>query len=119
MSEAAVTIQVKKFLKTIPKTELWYWKVSDRFTAGVPDIVGCFCGLFFAIELKDQGKEPRPLQSQILKRINRAKGLAISTDNVVEVKMLIAKLRRRARNLGLMPRLSQQGSTTKGSNDPA
>lgn len=39
-----------------------FWKASDKFLAGVPDIVGCYKGRFAAIEMKIDYNSPSPIQ---------------------------------------------------------
>ena len=48
--------------------------------SGVPDIVGCFNGVFFAIECKANGNKPTALQAQHMKRINDGGGIAVVVD---------------------------------------
>jgi len=43
--------------------------------SGVPDIVGCYAGLFFGIECKAGKNTPTPLQEKNLGEINAAGGL--------------------------------------------
>lgn len=53
-------------------------KVSQRALRGIPDIIGCYQGKFFAWELKVPPNKLRPesLQFEIVRQINEAKGLA-------------------------------------------
>lgn len=44
--------------------------------AGVPDIVGCYRGLFFCIECKTIGNKPTALQSKELEKIAVQGGIA-------------------------------------------
>jgi hypothetical protein len=64
---------------------------------GVPDIVGCLNGVFFAIECKANGGRPTALQLREINRINAAKGLAIvvDEDSVSLLESLPAKLGQR------------------------
>jgi Holliday junction resolvase len=48
--------------------------------SGVPDIVGCLNGVFFAIECKANGGRPTALQLREIERINVAGGFAIVVD---------------------------------------
>lgn len=43
---------------------------------GIPDIIGCFEGRFYAFEVKREGEEPSPLQEHMLKLIRKAGGTA-------------------------------------------
>jgi Holliday junction resolvase len=55
--------------------------------SGVPDIVGCYRGYFFAIECKAGSNKPTPLQDRNIEEIRRAGGLVVvvNEDNVNEV----------------------------------
>ena len=54
----------------------FFWKAADRFTSGIPDIIGCYHGRFIAIEMKvDRGK-PTPLQLYNLEQIRKNEGYA-------------------------------------------
>lgn len=87
--ESSVKKSVCAKLKTIP--DLWFYKTSDRFTSGVPDILGCYQGKFFAIELKDPDKPSKThhkLQLFIINEIKKAGGIAgvcTSTKEVLEL----------------------------------
>ncbi|NBS68950.1 hypothetical protein EBT31_08545 [bacterium] len=48
--------------------------------SGVPDIVGCFNGVFFALECKANGNKPTALQAREIDRINVAGGFAMVVD---------------------------------------
>lgn len=68
--------QVVLRLKAIPN--LWYTKVSQRSIRGVPDIIGCYNGRFFAWELKvpPNRLKKESLQYHIVQRIKETGGLA-------------------------------------------
>ena len=59
-------------LKKIPK--VWYTKVSDRYITGVPDIIGCINGKFFALELKATKGRASKLQEYNINKIKEAGG---------------------------------------------
>lgn len=60
---------------------------------GHPDITACLAGRYIAIEVKDTGKQATALQRYKLNQIRQAGGIAICTDSVEEVKLLVEKLR--------------------------
>ena len=67
--------KVIRYLKTL--TNCWYFKVfgGGMFQrAGIPDIVGCYYGRFFALELKAENGKPSQLQLYNLEKINKAGG---------------------------------------------
>lgn len=72
--EAKVKKRVVTQLKSIGA--YYFSPVTGGFgRSGVPDIVGCFNGLFFAIECKAGKNKPTPLQHKNMAQIADAKGL--------------------------------------------
>lgn len=59
---------------------------------GIPDILGCYKGRFFALEVKAPSKFPSPWQIRELAGIDLAGGLAQVVYSVEEVKLIIAKI---------------------------
>jgi Holliday junction resolvase len=56
----------------------YFYPVTGGYgRSGVPDIVGCYQGLFFGIECKAGKNKPTPLQEKNLKEISEAGGLAL------------------------------------------
>ena len=56
----------------------YFYPVTGGYgRSGVPDIVGCYEGLFFGIECKAGKNKPTPLQEKNLKQIAEAGGLAL------------------------------------------
>jgi len=55
---------------------------------GWPDIIGCYCGLFFGLEVKCEGSAVTPLQVERLNQIRDAGGVASivrSIDDLIEL----------------------------------
>jgi hypothetical protein len=79
MKESQLQAKLLKALKPYG----WFYKASDRFRAGVPDIIGCYRGKFVALELKIIPNVPTKLQEYEIKRIMEEGGSAqiISYDN--------------------------------------
>ena len=101
MSEALITKKTKKLLDSYESSNepLYYNKISDRFTSGIPDIQGTFYGISFYIELKDAGKEARKLQDWHLRRARNAGAEALSTDNYDEVVVFMERIRLNHENI--------------------
>ena len=73
--EARVKKAVTKQLKDLGC--YYFYPVTGGYgRSGVPDIVGCYRGKFFAIECKADGNVPTALQSLNLKQIKDAGGNA-------------------------------------------
>ena len=66
---------VTTLLKTL-KEHGFFWKASDRYHAGIPDIIGCVQGRFIAIEVKIDGNKPTPLQVYYIGKIQECGGFS-------------------------------------------
>jgi len=69
----------------------WWFKVwgGPLTPAGIPDLVGCVQGLFFALEVKmpRRSSQPSPIQIAMMRRIEKAGGhvaVVRSTNDAVE-----------------------------------
>lgn len=100
--EAKVTKEIKDYLDALIKLgwRLWYQKISDRFTSGLPDFIVCCYGYFIAIEVKREGDKPKnhpwqdfalaePIQAFTLQKISNADGNCVAVDNVEDVRQLL------------------------------
>ena len=86
-TEKQLTKRITDYLKSIPG--LWWYKVhgGPYGRPGVPDIIVCYRGRFFAFEIKTAKGKPTKLQSHELSEINRAGGYAVvarDLDTVIE-----------------------------------
>ena len=56
----------------------YFYPVTGGYgQSGVPDVVGCYKGIFFGIECKAGGNKPTPLQDKNLTDIRKQKGIAV------------------------------------------
>jgi len=74
MRESAFSKKVITQLKGIPKT--YVIRTQAGSIAGIPDLIICCNGLFFAWELKVPPNKPTKLQSYTIEKIREAKGVA-------------------------------------------
>lgn len=84
--EAKVKAKAVKQLKAVGA--YYFYPITGGFgKSGVPDIVGCFKGMFFAIECKAGKNKPTPLQAKSMREIEGAEGLTwvVNEDNVDDV----------------------------------
>lgn len=90
--EGKVKARVKQILESI--CAYYFMPATGGYgRSGVPDIVGCFNGKFFAIECKADGNKPTALQSREIDRINVAGGYAFVVDeNNVEMVWTLAEM---------------------------
>lgn len=63
--------------------------------SGVPDIIACVNGYFFAVETKANGNKPTALQIREIEHIRRCNGVAVVVDetNWDMVRELVRKLK--------------------------
>ena len=89
--EGRIKKQVSKYLLT-KSPSMWYWCVQDRFTCGILDIIGCYGGLFFGVELKKPGCSATAIQSWRVRQIKLAGGFATVATTLKQVKELIGEV---------------------------
>lgn len=93
MNERQLVTRIEKMLKK-QYPSFWFWKVSDKFTSGIPDIVGCYGvdGKMVGIEVKtDKGKLSK-LQEHTLRKIKAAGGSVCVARNVNDVAIFMEGL---------------------------
>jgi len=76
LSETAFKNIVMKRLRELEG--IWFFKSQEVAVRGIPDIIGCFKGRFFAIELKRdyaERSDSQALQEYNLDKIRECKGL--------------------------------------------
>lgn len=85
--EARVKDVIKAWLRQ--QASCWFFMPAAHGYGvnGIPDIVGCYRGLFFAIEVKAPGrlKQVTPLQAMQIREINGAQGWACAADSLEPV----------------------------------
>jgi Holliday junction resolvase len=74
--ESKEKAKIKKYLGSIGA---WHFSpyMAGFGKSGVPDIVCCYKGQFWAIEVKREGKPPTELQKRRMQEIERAGGVAL------------------------------------------
>jgi len=91
--EGRVKAKVVKQLKALGA--YYFYPVTSGYGgSGVPDIVGCYRGCFFAIECKAGKNKPTPLQAKNINDIATAGGLVwvVNEENVSDVSETLTKL---------------------------
>jgi hypothetical protein len=77
--EGKVKAKAKKLLDSVGA--YYFMPATGGYgRSGVPDIVGCLNGVFFAVECKANGGRPTALQLREIDRINAVGGFAIVVD---------------------------------------
>ena len=82
--EKTIELEIRRYLRTLP--QCWHWKVHDANTSGIPDIVGCYKGKFFGLEVKKPGGGIRKLQTYVLNQIDGAGGISSIVRSVDDVR---------------------------------
>lgn len=90
LSETRLKNKVIQFIRKNYPT-VWVYKACDRFTAGIPDLIICKEGQFYAVELKAGANKPTPIQGHVLRKIQGAGGQAAVCRSVEDVKRVIEK----------------------------
>lgn len=86
MNEASVINGIQRFLKTVPRCFAWKTHGGVYGTAGIPDIIACVDGRFFAFEVKTASGKATPLQQATIRKILAAGGTALVARSVDEVR---------------------------------
>lgn len=77
---------ILRYLKTLPRCFAWKTHGGMYGTAGIPDIIACFDGRFYAFEVKQPGGRLTRLQEVTLEKLRAAGGVAVMVTSVDEVK---------------------------------
>lgn len=90
--------KVKKAVTARLKTlgAYYFYPVTGGYgSSGVPDIVGCYRGYFFAIECKAGCNSVTPLQQKNINDIRTQRGLAfvVNENNLDDVTRYLSELR--------------------------
>lgn len=90
LSETQLKNKVIQFIrKQYPAA--WVYKAADRWTAGIPDLLLCIEGRFYAIELKVGKNGPTKIQRYVMGKIRSAGGKTSVCRSVEEVREFLQK----------------------------
>lgn len=92
MAEKHIVANILQLLKQTPHCFAWKEHGSQYSTAGIPDIIVCFHGMFVAFEVKTPTGKLTKLQEITLGKINAAGGHAYKVTSVAEVKVILDEL---------------------------
>jgi Holliday junction resolvase len=83
----------KKVVDVLKKGGAYYFfpATGGYGRSGVPDVIGCYRGVFFAIECKAGTNKPTALQEAEMNKIREANGqvLVVNEDNIADVEILL------------------------------
>lgn len=85
----------RKIIKYLEQEGAYVVKVVSANKSGVPDIIGCFEGLFFAIEVKTPETKGNisPLQEHNINKVEESFGTAIVAWELSQVETMLEGLR--------------------------
>ena len=89
MKEADIVKAIMKYLKAVPGCFCWKEHGGMYGTAGIPDIIACIGGHFFAFEIKTEVGKPTKLQESTIRKILASGGTALVVRSVDEVRSAI------------------------------
>lgn len=89
--EKKIVAAILRYLKTLPRCFAWKTHGGMYGTAGIPDIIACIDGGFYAFEVKQPGGRLTRLQEVTLKKLRAAGGVAVMVTSVDEVKCALAE----------------------------
>ena len=87
--ESDIVAAILRYLKTVPGCFAWKTHGGMYGTAGIPDIIACVEGRFFAFEVKTQSGKVTPIQAATIQKILAAGGMAAVVRSVDEVRAIL------------------------------
>lgn len=92
MAEKDIVTAILRYLKSVPDCFAWKEHGGMYGTAGIPDIIACIGGRFFAFEVKMPSGKLTRLQQVTIEKICSAGGLAYKVTSLIEVKNILENM---------------------------
>lgn len=89
MKESDIVRTIFKYLKTVPNCFSWKEHGGMYGTAGIPDIIACIGGQFYAFEVKTDSGKTTALQDVAIRKILACGGKAYVVRCVEEVRAIL------------------------------
>ena len=89
MAEIEITNAILRYLRTMPRCFAWKEHGGMYGTAGIPDIIACIDGRFYAFEVKTPNGKATKLQDATIRKILACGGTASVVRSVDEVRAVI------------------------------
>ncbi len=86
MLESDIVKAICRYLNGLDHCFFWKEHGGMYGRAGIPDIICCYNGRFFAFEVKNEKGKPTGLQTSTINKIIKAGGTALVVRSVDEVK---------------------------------
>lgn len=90
MNESDIVRAILKYLKTLPNCFAWKEHGGMYGTAGIPDIIACVNGEFYAFEAKNSTGKTTALQDATIRKILSCGGHAYVVRSVDDVKAVLS-----------------------------
>ncbi len=87
--ESNLTKTILKYLRCLDGCYAWKAHGGRFGTAGIPDIVCCYHGTFYAFEVKVPGKKPTDIQQAMIDRMKAAGGRVFVVNGVKDVRRIM------------------------------
>lgn len=92
MRESDIVDAIRKYLKTVDGCFFWKEHGGMYGTAGIPDIICCYKGLFIGFEVKNDIGKATKLQEAAIRKIRKCGGIAVVVRSVDEVRAVMESL---------------------------
>lgn len=89
--EKVIVAAILRHLKARPRCFAWKTHGGMYGTAGIPDIIACIDGRFYAFEVKQPSGRLTRLQEATLEKLRAAGGTALMVTSVEEVKAALSE----------------------------
>ena len=89
MLEKDIVAAIMRLLKTVPRCFAWKEHIGMYGTAGIPDVICCLDGRFFAFEVKTPDGILTILQERTIHKIKVAGGHAFVVRSLDDVKAVL------------------------------
>lgn len=90
MSEKDIVSAILRYLKAVPRCFCFKEHGGMYGVAGIPDIIACVDGRFYAFEVKTDVGKTTKLQDATIRKILDAGGTAVLVRSVDEVRAVIS-----------------------------
>ena len=92
MAERDIVAAILRLLRATPNCFCWKEHGGMYGTAGIPDIIACINGRFFAFEVKTETGKTTKIQDATMQRIKNAKGQAFTVRSAAEVAAILKSM---------------------------
>ena len=95
MRESDIVRAIMVYLRSLDGCFCWKEHGGPYGTNGIPDIICCYHGRFYAFEVKTDTGRPTMLQEAVIRKILAAGGVALIVRSVEDVKAALAAITER------------------------